>query len=434
MLHELIGRGKLSAMKVLKKMPPDNSDVPLVLKSIERDLAKIKRGHEGEPSVDQEALVMLAKSGDKRALPALLKVTECTDFDWALRDVLFEGIAKLGDPAALEPLARFVARNEEEGDEELVKAARAAIKKIEKASGTSAPVAPVAGKSKAAAKSKPAVKPRAYCRGGKALAVPRTSAAEERAKIEALIDKAELPEKVAARVKSALRAAIRIYTKRVADDSLPVGTSHFGGRPDLAPSTPWPRAGGIPMSFLAQFRCEELAPFDVEGKLPKRGLFAVFLHDELPDGVDEPEMYTAHAVLFFPDAKGLERAALPEDFDLGAGRTPLATAAVRFHTGFELPTLGTQDAKALGKEAESLELPESLDLPRPGTLNQLLGYDDYRGYDDEPPKGTRPLFRCDSDDQASMNFGDAQDIAFRIKDDDLAAARFERVKLWFQAG
>ena len=434
-LHELIRKNKPGAIPVLQKLPPDRGDVPVLLKSIERDLAKIKPGHEGEPSVDQDVLVMLAESGDKRALPALLKVTECTDFDWALRDVLFEAIAEIGDPSALEPLARFVARNEEDGDERLVKAARAAIKKLAKASGKSAPsVAPTAAKSKAGAKAKPAAKPRPYGAAGQALAVPKTTAAQERANIEALIDKADLPAEVAARVKSALRAAIRIYTKRVADDSLPVGTSHFGGRPDLAPGTPWPHARKIPMTFLAQFRCEELAPFDIEGKLPKHGLFAVFLHDELPDGVDEPEMYTAHEVLFFADAKRLERAALPEGFDLGAGRTPLATAAVRFHTSFELPTSGTRDAKALGKEAESLELPESLDLPRPDTLNQLLGYDDYRGYDDAPPKGTRPLFRCESDDQASMNFGDAQDIAFRIKDDDLAAARFERVKLWFQAG
>src|SRR5207302_5508642 len=105
------------------------------------------------------------------------------DFDWGLRAVLFEAIAKIGDRSALEPLARFVARNEEDGDEQLVKAARAAIEKIEKASGTSAPdVAPAAAESRAAAKSKPAAKPRPYDRAGKALAVPKTSADEERAK------------------------------------------------------------------------------------------------------------------------------------------------------------------------------------------------------------------------------------------------------------
>ncbi len=94
--------------------------------------------------------------------------------------------------------------------------------------------------------------------------------------------------------------------------------------------------------------------------------------------------------------------------------------------------LGARAARC--KEAEELELPESLEIPRPATLNQVLGYDDYRGYDAEPPKGTRPLFRCESDGQADLNFGDSQDIAFRIADADLAAARFDRVRLWFQTG
>jgi hypothetical protein len=58
----------------------------------------------------------------------------------------------------------------------------------------------------------------------------------------------------------------------------------------------------------------------------------------------------------------------------------------------------------------------------------------YQGYDPPPAAGTRNLFRCESDEQAALNFGDAQDIAFRISDDDLRAQRFERAALWIQAG
>ncbi len=186
------------------------------------------------------------------------------------------------------------------------------------------------------------------------------------------------------------------------------------------------------MTFVAQLRLEELAPYDVDGMLPARGLLAFFVHDEVTDA-KAPEMYSAHAALYFPDAKNLERAALPAGFTDDPLRKPFATAALRFHTTYELPSINTHEAKALGKEAVALALPGSLELPLPSTLNQVLGHDLYRDNGDVPPRGTRPLFRCDSDRQADMNFGDAEEIAFRIRDEDLVAARFDRVKLWLPA-
>ncbi len=430
-LYRLLAKGRLEAIAVLKKLPRKPGDVPVLLGSIQRDLAKIKRGHDGEPLVDEDALVLLAESGDRSVLPALLKVTECTDFGWDLRDVLFETIGKLGDASAIEPLQRFIDRNAEDGDAALVAAARAALKKLTKGKPIAKP-APKAGP-KATRSTKTAPKPAPYDKAGPALAVPTTSPVEERAKLEARIAKAKLPSELVASLHGAIRGAIRIYTKRVVDDSLPVGTSRFGGLPDLPADTAWPRTAEIPMTFVAQLRLEELAPFDADRELPTRGLLAFFVHDDVIDDND-PEMYSAHAVLYFPDAENLERASLPDGFSRDGLRRTFASADLRFHASYELPSINTHEAKALGKEAVALALPASLELPRPATLNQVLGYDDYRDNGDVPSKGTRPLFRCDSDRQADMNYGDAQDIAFRIKDADLAAGRFDRVELWFQAG
>jgi uncharacterized protein YwqG len=432
-LHGLLAKHRIEALPVLRKMNRHPTDVPAIIKGIERELKKIKPGYEDLPVDDvEDAFVMLAERaevGDKHALPPLLQLTECSGFlGYEIEDVLFQSIGAAGDASAIEPLIKFIASNEEEGDEALVKAAKSALKKLTKGK----PVATSKPAKKPAAKPMKAMKPQPYGKAGSAHVKPRTSIAEERARIEALIENAELAPAVATKLAGAMRGAITIYTKRVADDSLPVSTSRFGGRPDLA--SPWPRIAKIPMTFIAQLRLEELAPFDVDGLLPKRGLLSFFLHDEMPAGSNAPLMYSKAAVLFFPDASALQRAAIPDGFVTDWPRKPLATASLAFHTTFGLPSDGTREARALGKEAVSLDLPGALELPTPATRNQVLGYDDYQGYDPEPPKGTRSLFRCESDSQADMNFGDSQDIAFRINDDDLAAARFDRVKLWFQTG
>ncbi|MBA3396857.1 MAG: hypothetical protein H0T89_29775 [Deltaproteobacteria bacterium] len=133
-LYRLVAKGRLEAVAVLKKLPRKPGDVPALLASIQRDLAKIKPGHEGEPPIDEDLLVLLATSGDRSVLPALLKLTECTDFGWELREVLFQAIGKLGDASAIEPVQRFIDRNAED-DVYVVAAARSALKKLMKATG-----------------------------------------------------------------------------------------------------------------------------------------------------------------------------------------------------------------------------------------------------------------------------------------------------------
>jgi hypothetical protein len=250
-------------------------------------------------------------------------------------------------------------------------------------------------------------------------AVPTTSYADERRAALAQIRAAKLPATERAAWERALRPAIRIYTRRVADDALPIGASHLGGEPDLPDGSSWPHADGFPMSFVAQLRLDEVAPFDRERELPDAGLLSFFVFDTCPLKAKAPRWYSRHLVLYTASVATLRRARTPpEVFVLRTrkDRRPSPTAACAFHVELDLPSRS------------------AVKLPRPATYTQLLGHDDHRGYDDPLPPGTRNLFRCESDDQADLNFGDAQDLAFRIADDDLRARRFDRATVWMQVG
>ena len=69
------------------------------------------------------------------------------------------------------------------------------------------------------------------------------------------------------------------------EDRRDLGASRFGGNPDVPPDFVWPTYEGEdhknvvkerPLSFLAQFACADLAPFDKEHLLPDHGLLSFF--------------------------------------------------------------------------------------------------------------------------------------------------------------
>lgn len=55
-----------------------------------------------------------------------------------------------------------------------------------------------------------------------------------------------------------------------------IGVSRLGGQPDIPGGFIWPTWRGAPMSFVAQIRLEEVAPFAPAALLPKAGLLSFF--------------------------------------------------------------------------------------------------------------------------------------------------------------
>lgn len=73
------------------------------------------------------------------------------------------------------------------------------------------------------------------------------------------------------------RNAICINPVKTPEAEIPVGSSKFGGHPDLPEGFQWPyRDEGYPLLFLCQFNLSEVAPYDLEGKLPHEGMLYFF--------------------------------------------------------------------------------------------------------------------------------------------------------------
>lgn len=71
------------------------------------------------------------------------------------------------------------------------------------------------------------------------------------------------------------RPSIRVQPQAPAE-TLPPGTSHLGGLPDLPAAAVWPAWQGRSLSFLAQINLAELAEFPAAAPLPPTGLLSLF--------------------------------------------------------------------------------------------------------------------------------------------------------------
>lgn len=78
-----------------------------------------------------------------------------------------------------------------------------------------------------------------------------------------------------------IKPAIGIFTKKLESDSLKIGKSKIGGKPDLPKDFTWPKVNNSDLIFCAQYNISELKIFDKENILPKKGMFYIFI------GIDE---------------------------------------------------------------------------------------------------------------------------------------------------
>lgn len=81
------------------------------------------------------------------------------------------------------------------------------------------------------------------------------------------------------------KPSIRLEFCEQSYDMLPIGSSRFGGAPDLPTDFIWPTFAGVgfngsvkerPLAFLLQIRCEDIAALDKDSQLPESGLLSFF--------------------------------------------------------------------------------------------------------------------------------------------------------------
>jgi uncharacterized protein YwqG len=197
-------------------------------------------------------------------------------------------------------------------------------------------------------------------------------------------------------------------------DALDVITSHLGGEPDLPVGTIWPRVDNAPMTFLGQFRLDEVNESVAFDGISTSGLLSLFALIE-SDGGYPPKDDGVFACVF--PIEGLQRHPNPKDLD---EEMHYISANITLHPFVSVPPL--EEMKELLSTASPMEGAESdcdesqdeledvigelLDALEPdGTDHRLFGYpSSIQGYG--AAANQRLLFQLDADPILGTSFGD----------------------------
>jgi len=270
------------------------------------------------------------------------------------------------------------------------------------------------------------------------------------------------------------RNAIRLDIKGKAPGG--VGSTKFGGTPDVPAGFIWPvfetatfeddEVKPRPLAFLAQFNCAQLSPLDQEGLLPKTGLLSFFYELGSQRWGYDPEDQGCARVFWVQDTEGLSPASFPEDMEREY-RLPEIGVAMRQEESYpdyeDLDHLLQSSDSEVKLDLEEFEAAQA-ELGMDGeddNCSKLLGWADTiqgnitvecelvsRGYylggnRDLPPEEVRAqaartsiedwqlLFQLDTVKRGrfELMFGDCGRIYFYIRKEDLRAGQFDRVWL-----
>lgn len=106
---------------------------------------------------------------------------------------------------------------------------------------------------------------------------------------------------------------------------IPIGTSKFGGNPDVPKNFDWFYYSGEdfngvtekrPLSFLAQINCEEINKYDEDSLLPSKGILYFFYElSTMTWGFDPKDKGSAKVFYFDGDVTELKRTNFPDDLE-----------------------------------------------------------------------------------------------------------------------
>ena len=121
--------------------------------------------------------------------------------------------------------------------------------------------------------------------------------------------------------KNAIKLEFKINNK----EDIPIGTSKFGGNPDVPKDFEWFYYSGEdfsgvtkkrPLSFLAQINCEEINKYDEDSLLPSKGILYFFYElSTMTWGFDPKDKGSARVYYFDGDVTELMRTNYPNDME-----------------------------------------------------------------------------------------------------------------------
>lgn len=284
-------------------------------------------------------------------------------------------------------------------------------------------------------------------------------------------------------LKSLARNSIELKIEN--EETYKLGATRFGGQPDVPADFVWPTYEGenykgivksIPLTFLAQFNCTDLAKYDSEHLLPDHGLLSFFYETDTQCWGYDPKDEGCARVYWFEDSSVLSAASFPPDmeeyFQFPMVKIELSQKISYplwedFGTMFSIVEDGTgnecwEKVKVEWDKFDSIRA-ELTGKEESKTYSQLLGWPDviqnsmyeecdlvtqgyYLGDGNNAPEDLQKraketardrwmlLFQLDTVEcgDFELMFGDCGHIYFYITKEDLAARRFDRIWLILQ--
>jgi len=169
------------------------------------------------------------------------------------------------------------------------------------------------------------------------------------------------------------RQALRLHVTK--NESL----SYWGGLPRLPPDTPWPTAGGVPLSFVVAIDLSEAAQEQHLEWLPDRGTLLFFVDAQYPPHGSQPDDVKAWRLIYLPEGNGSypERETPPVPANDRFGQYKLFLRKnIRFKLAKPRPSPGRSEVKALALNEAEMKRYEELFENQEGFDDR---YDSYLG-------------------------------------------------------
>lgn len=267
-------------------------------------------------------------------------------------------------------------------------------------------------------------------------------------------------------IKRLAKNSVSLKIKGKADYIL--GGTRFGGVPDIPEGFKWDYYVGenekpVPLSFIAQFNCEEIAKYDTEHSLPQKGLLSFFYEADSQEWGYDPKNKGFAKVYWFEDISKLKAAELPEELP-DYCRFPMLKITAKSEISYpSYEDYGLTRINTTEHWDEFNDAEKSLGINDEGEINKLLGWANpiqgnmtqeceliSRGYylgsgwDNVTPRDRQEsidrskdwqlLFQLDSisDDDFELMFGDCGRIYYYIRKEDLAERNFNNIWLILQ--
>lgn len=175
---------------------------------------------------------------------------------------------------------------------------------------------------------------------------------------------------------NSVRSSIRITTQLADTKELPIGTSRFGGAPDLPKGVRWPQT----LTFIAQLNLTEIAPYDQEDVLPKSGWLYFFYDSESQPWGGDPSDRLGWQVLYHQgDISSLIRSKLVWSRDsVIESRMKFPLCHLSFANELTIPNWESSEIREAGIEwKDALDKYSKIERKfSPRSSNRMLGHPD----------------------------------------------------------